>query len=295
MGKYKIAYANIKNAGDLFNEALMDYFGKEFVKTDIIDASLVMLGGQLSTLLLSSHLKMRLMQRVRCCMCDVNAPLHVWGTGFLVGDVQGQYLRKNLRIHALRGALTKAKLAKDLMYTPDTVSGSATSGLPQAGLVTGSPVLADPGLLACEFLHVSVDKEHKIGFIPHFRELDMPVVKEIIDRNPGLFFIDITQPYQKVFREIRSCETILSSSLHGLVLSDSLGVPIMHIVLSDRIKGSGFKFRDYYSAFGLEDTPYAVNGAVIPSEREIFDSYRIDSRSVDAKIQGLIDSFPMNI
>lgn len=276
MKEYKIAYAKVNNAGDLFNEALMDYFGVPFKKTDIIDASLVMLGGQLSTLILSEQLKLRIKQQVRCLMCDTDLPLHIWGTGFLIGDVHGRYLRKNLAVHALRGELTKAKLAEEIGYK-------------------GSPVLADPGLMACEFVKHSITVSHCIGFIPHFRELNLPVVKEIRDKWPELYFIDITQPYGKVLEDIKSCELIISSSLHGLIFADSLGVPNKHIVLSDKIKGDGFKFRDYYSSFGVEDEPFVIQNTEIPKEQEIYDSYKIEPKSVNAKVQGLIDSFPKDL
>ncbi len=273
---YKIAYSKINNAGDLFNENIMDYFGKQYKKTSILSADLVMLGGMLSTLCLSKDLKMRLKQRAGSLICNTGKPLHVFGTGFLTDKVDGVYLRKNLNIHALRGKLTREKLQKDIGYE-------------------GSPVLADPGLLASEFVKNRAAGKHEIGFIPHFRELDLPVVKKIIDDDPHIYFIDITQPFQKVIEEIAGCEMIISSSLHGLIFADSLKIPNKHLKISGRIKGDLFKFRDYYSAFDLEDDPFAAGEGKIPSANEIADSYKIDPSKVDKKIEGLIKAFPRDL
>ncbi len=53
---------------------------------------------------------------------------------------------------------------------------------------------------------------------------------------------------EEVAREIASCEAVLSSSLHGLVFSDALGVPNAHIKIGDGLVGGLFKFQDHDSA-----------------------------------------------
>ena len=62
-----------------------------------------------------------------------------------------------------------------------------------------------------------------------------------IDGDPFIFIDNLTK-----------CERVLSSSLHGLIISDSFGIPNMRIVLSDSVIGGDYKFSDYYSAYGLE-------------------------------------------
>ena len=44
---------------------------------------------------------------------------------------------------------------------------------------------------------------------------------------------------------------MISSSLHGLIASDSLGIPNMRFVASDKIIGGDYKYNDYYSSYGI--------------------------------------------
>lgn len=279
MKKYKIAYAKVNNAGDLFNEGLMSYFGIEFSRTSIIGADVVMLGGLLSTLISSNSVKVRAKQEIWKLIYDINKPLHVWGSGFLVDDVYGKYMRNNLCIHALRGALTKKKLESDLNI-----------------LIGEDVVLADPGLLAREFIdEKAINKKYTIGVIPHFREKHVELINRLPEKYSNATLIDICKPYQEVLKSIAECDCIISSSLHGLIFADSLGIPNIHVVASDNLKGNGFKFRDYYSSFSIESNPFILDRNSFPSLQEIHDNYLIQVKDVEEKISGLLRSFPRNI
>jgi hypothetical protein len=62
----------------------------------------------------------------------------------------------------------------------------------------------------------------------------------------------VFDPPADVVGAIAGCDFVLSSSLHGLVVADSFGIPNAWLRVSDRQRGEGFKYRDYYAAFGLE-------------------------------------------
>lgn len=262
----KVYISNLQNAGDEFNRCLLEFFGVEMENVTIArHADLLMLGGSISGL-------QRLDQPIN------NEPLHVWGTGFLFGDDNELPLcRPNLIVHALRGKLSKDKL----------------SGLLDKPLPEDIP-LADPGLLASFFISPNVEKKHAIGFIPQFREHGTDEVKRVLDAHHDMHFIDITQSPREVIREIQQCETVISSSLHGLVFSDSLGVPNVHARLTELPKGGPFKFRDYYSAFGITDPALTVEDACVITPKEIADNYTIEKRDVEEKKRQLIESFPKN-
>ena len=40
--------------------------------------------------------------------------------------------------------------------------------------------------------------------------------------------------------------------MHGLIAADALGIPNARIRVADRITGGDYKFRDYYSVFGVD-------------------------------------------
>jgi hypothetical protein len=59
--------------------------------------------------------------------------------------------------------------------------------------------------------------------------------------------IDATGSVGLVVRQIASCAAITSSSLHGLVLADSFGIPASWFGLEPELWGGSFKFQDYES------------------------------------------------
>lgn len=66
----------------------------------------------------------------------------------------------------------------------------------------------------------------------------------------GQSFLIKVQSYKNwkdVIKQILSCEYVVSTSLHGLILADAYGVPNQWITLQNR---SDFKYKDYYSSVG---------------------------------------------
>lgn len=158
----------------------------------------------------------------------------ILGSGFILPNNKRGYQRAN--IVGVRGKLTQQRI----------------QGAEQA-------VLGDPGLLSADLLPVRSSKQHTVGIIPHFQDKDNPQVRSLI-KQEGVYLIDVQRPPAQVLADIDACEYILSSSLHGLVCADALGVPSGWVVLSNLLKGGPFKFQDYYSALGTEAKPQQVNG-----------------------------------
>ena len=263
----KVFIADIKNAGDQFNYCLLEYFGVKAEPVQISSKSdLLMLGGALSGL---QNIKKPLSEE----------PLHVWGSGFLFGDdIHDPVCRPNIVVHALRGKLSKEKL----------------SGLLGKDLPEDLP-LADPGLLASCVITDNPQKKYKIGFIPHFREHGTKEVEYILANNKNMHFIDITKDCREVIRELQACESIISSSLHGLIFADSLHIPNLHARITELPKGGTFKYRDYYSSFGLEDIALSLEEIVGISFETIKERYLINADDVEEKKRQLIASFPREI
>lgn len=125
---------------------------------------------------------------------------------------------RQARVLALRGALT-----------------AAAAGVPRG-------FLGDPGLLAPDLLPERPAVEHAHGVIRH--SLDR--------RRLRGHRINILGPVEEVVRQAATCERISSSSLHGLVLADALGIPNRWL---PHPSAPPLKFVDYASAYGEEIIP----------------------------------------
>ncbi len=56
----------------------------------------------------------------------------------------------------------------------------------------------------------------------------------------------------EVLNTIQKCENILSSSLHGLIIGMSYGIPSQRFVFSDRIYGDGIKYQDFFQSVNID-------------------------------------------
>jgi pyruvyltransferase len=109
------------------------------------------------------------------------------------------------------------------------------------------PVLADPGLLASDLLERRPDTTHKVGAIAHYADATFQTP-------PGARRIDITAPIADVIEQAAQCERIVTSSLHGLILADALGLARMW-VRYPKVQGGGHKFHDHAEALGQPIAP----------------------------------------
>jgi pyruvyltransferase len=120
----------------------------------------------------------------------------------------------------------------------------------EAVTMTGpEPVLADPGLLADLLLPADgrPKQQHDIGAIGHYAD-------KTFSPPAGSLLIDVTAPLEQVVAQAASCERIYTSSLHGLILADALGLPRLWATYP-KVQGGGFKFHDYAGALGQSISP----------------------------------------
>ena len=179
------------------------------------------------------------LQRVKLIRQAMRPPCFVWGSGFLTdGIALGSGPLLKLDIRAVRGKHTVALLRKaGYSFDEDSVR------------------LGDPGLLYPALFGItSENREYDLGIVPHMS--DTPSGDFLAERFAAtgvrVRLINVANPVDRVVREIASCGALLSSSLHGLVLADALGIPNRQMGLSwYSIPGDQFflKFKDYYSAF----------------------------------------------
>lgn len=161
---------------------------------------------------------------------------YMWGSGFIKPPSHtDSYDFSKLEFTAVRGKITRNRL----------------------GISKNIPI-GDPGLLANLVYDRASVMDHKIGVVAHFVDADLPIIKKV-KKDPRFKVISPLNKPSKVAKDISSCDLVLSSSLHGLVFSDSFNVPNYHISLSSNVVGGEYKFRDYYSATGRNYSPADVS------------------------------------
>ena len=107
-------------------------------------------------------------------------------------------------------------------------------------------MLGDPGLLIAKLYGNQHTKVlHEFGVILHYADRNSNL--ENFFKKIGAKIIDVGETPEIFSNQILACRNILSSSLHGVIFSDALGVPNIRAIFSDKITGADFKFEDYYS------------------------------------------------
>lgn len=156
----------------------------------------------------------------------------VWGSGIKSFDqisslAKRRYFQK-LNIRAVRGPLTRSALRGCGYQCPE--------------------VYGDPGVLMPLVYQSQVEKKHKLGVILHF--------KQMIDLSTDAKNMDIrTDDYQKFIDDLCSCEKIISSSLHGIILAEAYGIPA--VFLGEGRDSEMFKYYDWYGSTGRKIIRYA--------------------------------------
>lgn len=193
--------------------------------------------------------------------------LHVWGSG--CGQPEESFSARHY-YHAVRGVETRQRIEG---------GGSA-------------PVLGDPGLLSGLLIDPPTMKKYRFGFVPHYVDQQLPAALEFLHSNPEVRFINVFDEPKSVLQQIASCEYVVSSSLHGLVVADAFGVPNVRVRLSQGVIDE-IKFDDYYSAFGMP-APQALQSTELPNfSAEIETRLQDYSRpGLDGVKDALMKSFP---
>lgn len=157
----------------------------------------------------------------------------IWGPGFM--QESGKIPGEPEAVCAVRGPLSRDNLRKQGIKCPD--------------------VFGDPALLYPRFYKPEKSAKYLLGIIPHYVDKNSKNIQRF-QHLPEVRIIDIEQPINSVIDQICSCKYIASSSLHGIITADTYRIPSAWLEFSEGVAGSGFKFRDYFTAVGkMDETP----------------------------------------
>jgi pyruvyltransferase len=192
----------------------------------------------------------------------------VWGSGFI--DAGCRFWRKPGEIRAVRGPLTRDLVLRQGVECPE--------------------LYGDPALLLPRVLKPRPAAERfRLGLIPHWRDRGDPNVRRLAEAD-GVRLIDVRLPVDQVVNEIAACETVASTSLHGVIVAAAYGVPAAWIEVSDRVEGGGFKFRDFFASLGIRDARPSRIHEGTPAARLVDAATVIP---VDIDLDRLLAAFPL--
>lgn len=150
----------------------------------------------------------------------------VWGGGIISRD---QFVKKATFV-AVRGPKTRDRLLS-LGYEVPKVYG-------------------DPALLLPRFIKNKERKVTSIALIPHF--VDYESVNKSQKEVDDFSVINLlTNSVVKTTKEIIECSSIVSSSLHGVIVGHAYGIPSLWVKFSNNLSGDDIKFYDYLESVGI--------------------------------------------
>lgn len=272
MKTLKLHYAKLANMGDLLNPLIIEkLYGCNVERNSFVTGEMCAIGSCLGQYTYHGNVIMRVKQFIN----GIKHPhIYVWGTGFIdYDDVKGHFFKRDMDFCAVRGQLTKSNVERMTGKKLDIPTG-------------------DAGILADILLDEIPEKKYDIGIIPHICDLKEDLVQQVTEGYDNALLINVKDEPISVIRQIAECRTILSSSLHGLIVADSFNIPNVHCLFSDKPKGDGYKFDDYYSAYSVPHKCVDLRIEKAPSVEEIKSSYAITEEMVKEKKKLMYECFP---
>lgn len=127
------------------------------------------------------------------------------------------------------------------------VRGKLTNNILLEQGFKGCNVFGDPALLLPLMIPSIKDKIYDIAIIPHWSEVEY---FKITFGNKYKILDLRTDKIEQFIKELTSCKYILSTSLHGIILSHAYGIPALWIK-HGYVDTDGFKFYDYFSSVDI--------------------------------------------
>ena len=194
----------------------------------------------------------------------------VWGSGVLDEKNTCPSGLEGMDFRCVRGPKTREHLMKKGYAVPETY--------------------CDPGVLAPYFFQsvLSSQKPFDIGIFPHntdspswYRSMKFPEGKKVM-------FLSYQDPIDITIRRLSMCKRVASSSLHGIIVSEAMGIPAAWYRLTTM--NDPFKFYDYYEGTGRLGAKCYDIRQKRPDEVDFFSMKPSPSGQFD--IKGLLDTCP---
>lgn len=198
----------------------------------------------------------------------------IWGAGAIEG-------LKKIDFHPRKVCAVRGKLTRDYLISQGIECPS---------------VYGDPALLLPLVYNPRVKGTYVMGIIPHYVDMNNPLVTHLQNLLPGRILVIKMQGYNnwhEIIDEIKQCDFIVSSSLHGLILADAYNIPNVWIEFSDKVYGGEFKFKDYFSSVHRNvQLPIKITKN---TSLEDLQQALLSWNGISIKLSALIESCPFKI
>lgn len=200
----------------------------------------------------------------------------VWGSGILFNNEKVD----NGKFLAVRGKYTQKRLL-ELGYDCPSVFG-------------------DPALLLPLVYNKKLEKTHKLGMIPHHTQYEHFAGYE---EKHGIKVINLIGDIEGILNQILSCEKIISSSLHGVIVAQAYNIPALWYEYSKiQWHGENIKFLDYFSSVDIKEyKPIPLKEIENFSIEEEFDNFEEYSEYININLdlkniqKNLLEVAPFNV
>ncbi|MEP2683938.1 MAG: hypothetical protein ABJP44_19975 [Sulfitobacter sp.] len=152
----------------------------------------------------------------------------VWGSGLMHPDM-GLGAASSENIHLLRGKKSYEALR--------------ASGVDLGDIPLGDPLSLAPKLLG---IKRTADVTHKIGVMAHYVDRRSPYIQRIL-KHPDVIDLNVHRDPVRLMEKMATCSLVLSTCLHGIILSNALDIPSNWIKTDTNFAGDGFEFSDWFS------------------------------------------------
>lgn len=156
-------------------------------------------------------------------LTNVNHKCIVWGSGIISKDSK----IKNAVFLAVRGPQTRKHLLSLGYKVPE--------------------IYGDPALLLPDYFNPEVTKKYEYGIVPHYN--DYKIVQSWFQGQNHIKIIDMmTNDIESKTIEFLECKKVVSSSLHGIIIAHTYGIPAVWQPFSNGVFGDDIKYQDYFES-----------------------------------------------
>ena len=195
----------------------------------------------------------------------------VWGSGILLPNKP--FVGRPKEVKAVRGPLTRQKLIEAGIDCPE--------------------IYGDPALLLPLYYTPVVKKKYKLGIIQQFKRINNPLLDNIRnDKDVLVLKIGQYKHWLDFVDQVCMCETIISSSLHGLILSEAYKIPNVWTYVDGDDPEDFFKYHDFFMSLGKDREPLCVYE---PITRVLIEEKMKEWSPSQIDLTPLLKSCPLNL